>query len=85
MVMHSKIYKTTSKGEQAWRCDAYRATADARSGDIINIENATDINRDQEHRLVEGGPRDLVTVLLLKCVSGQDDHLGAYDAQGDRR
>ena len=35
----------------------------------------------EEHRLVEGRPRDLVTVLLLKSVSGQDDHFGAYDQQ----
>ena len=56
MDMHSKTYKTTHKGGLAWRDVAYRATADARSGDIINIEDATDINRDrdEEHRLVEG-------------------------------
>ena len=60
-------------------------TADARSGDIVNIEEATRINRDEEDRLVEGRPRDLVTVLLLKCVSGQDEYLGAYDEQRDRR
>ena len=34
---------------------AYRVTADARSGDIINIEDATYIRRDEEHRLVERG------------------------------
>ena len=50
---------------------AYTVTADARSGDIINMEGATNINRDAEHRLVEGGPRDLVTVLWLRSVSGQ--------------
>ena len=71
--MHSRTYKTTNKGRPTWRDVAYRVTADARSGDIINIEDATNINRDEEHRPVEWGPRDLVTVLLLKCVSGQDD------------
>ena len=60
-------------------------TADARSGDIINIEAATNIRRDEEQRLVEGGPRDLVTVLLLKSVGGQDGHLGAYDKHGDKK
>ena len=54
MDMHSKTYKTTNKKGLAWRDVAYRATADARSGDIINIEDATDINRDEENRLVEG-------------------------------
>ena len=64
---------------------AYRVTADARGGDIINIEEATNINRDEEHRMVEGRPRDLVTVLLLKCVNNQDDHLSAYNKHEDRR
>ena len=40
------------------------------SGNFINKEDATNINRDEEHRLVQGGPRDLVTVLLLKSVRG---------------
>ena len=82
--MHSKTYKTTSMGGPAWRDVAYRATADARSGEIIKIDDATDINCDAEHTLVEGSVRALLTVLLHKSVSGQDDHLGAYDAQGDR-
>ena len=60
-------------------------TADARSGDIINIENATNINRDMENRLVEGGPRGLVAVLLLKKVSGRHGHFGTHDSRGDKR
>ena len=36
--MRSKTYKTTNKGEPAWKYVADRVTADARSGDIINIE-----------------------------------------------
>ena len=59
-------------------------TAHARSGDFI-IEDANDINRDEEHRPVEEGPRDLVTVLLLKCVSGTYVHLGANDGEGEKR
>ena len=58
---------------------AYRVTADARNGDIINIEDATNINLDTEFRLVEGRPRDVVAVLLPKSVSGRDDDLGAQD------
>ena len=52
-------------------------TADARSGDIINMEEAMNINHDEEHKLVEGGPRDLVAVLLFKSASGRDDHFSA--------
>ena len=86
MDFHIKTCKTTNKERGAtWRDVAYRVTADARSGDTINIEDATNINRDAEHRLVEGRPRDLVTVLLLKRVSVQDDHFGAYDEQRERR
>ena len=69
-------YKTTNKGGPAWKDVAYRVTTDARIGDIINIEDETNINRDEEHRPVEEGPRDPVTELLLKCISGQDDYLG---------
>ena len=45
MDLHSKTYKTTNKGGPTWGDVAYRVTADARSGDIINIEDATNINR----------------------------------------
>ena len=74
-----KNYKTTNKGGPTRGDVAYRVTGNAMSADIINIEDATNINRDMEHRLVECGPRNLVTVLLLRSVSGRDDHFGAYD------
>ena len=73
-----------SKGA-TWKKVAHRGTADSRSGDIINIEGATVIRRDEEHRLVEWEPRALVTVMLLKRVSVQDDHLVAYDKQRNKR
>ena len=86
MDLHSKKnYKTTKRGGRSWRDVACRVTDDAWSGDIINMEDAMNTNRDEEHKLVEGGPRDLVSVLLLKSVNGQDYHLGAYDAQEDKR
>ena len=59
--MRSKPHETTNKGGPTWKDIAYRVTGDARSGDIIYIEDATKINRDEEHRLIEGGPPDLVT------------------------
>ena len=52
---------------------------------LSKIEDATNITRDMEHRLVEEGPHDLVTVLLLKNVSGRDDHLGAYVNRREKR
>ena len=45
----------------------------------------TIIRRDEEHRLVEWELRDVVTVLLLKKVSVQDDPLSAYDKQRNKR
>ena len=64
---------------------ADRVIAEARSGDIINIEDATNINGDEEHRLVERRLCDVVIVLLLESVSVHDDHFGAYDKQGDKK
>ena len=83
--LHSKTYKTTNKGGPTWKHVACRVTADLRSGDIINIEGATIIRRDEEHRPVEWEPRDVVTVLLLKRVSVQDDPVGAYGKQRNKR
>ena len=85
MDLHSKTSKTTNKGGPTWGDVAHGATAGAGVGYIINFEDATNIIRDTEHRLIEGGPRDLVTVLLLKSVSGRNDHLGAYDNRGKTR
>ena len=85
MDLHSKTYMTTNRGGPSWRDVAYRVTFDAGSGNIFNMEDAMNINRDEEHGLVEGGSRDLVTVLLLKSVSGRDDHLSAHNKHGDKR
>ena len=48
MDLHSRTYKTTKRGGPTWRDVAYRVTADMTSGDIINIEDWTNINRDEE-------------------------------------
>ena len=66
MDLHSKTCKTTNKVGPTWGDVVYSVTADARSGDTINITDATNINRDTEHRLVEGGPCDLVTLVAKK-------------------
>ena len=77
MDLHSRTYKTRSVGGPSLRDVAWRVAANARSGNIIYTEDAMNINRDEERRLVEGGSRDFVTVLLLKSVIGQDDHFSA--------
>ena len=56
-LLHSKTYKTANRGGPSWSNVAYRVTADASSGDVINIEDATNINHDEDHRLVEGRGR----------------------------
>ena len=50
MDLHNRNYKTTNRGGPSWRDVAYRVTADAWSADIINIEDAKNINRDEESR-----------------------------------
>ena len=69
MVLHSKNYKTTNRGGPSWRDVAYRVTADARIGDISNMEDAMNIKRDEEHRLVERGtfPRPATRPQWLCC------------------
>ena len=67
-------------GETLQQSDCY-----VRSGDIIDIEDATNITREMEHRLFQFRPRDLVTVLPLKGVSGRDDHFDEHENQEEKR
>ena len=53
--LHSKTCVTTNREGPSWRDVASRVTADARSGNIINKEDAMNINSDEEHRLVDRG------------------------------
>ena len=52
--LHSKTYKTTNKDGPTWKNVAYRVIADGRSGDLTRIEDATNVNRDEEHILGQG-------------------------------
>ena len=39
-------------------------TLDASTGHLIEIEAVRNITREREHRLIPGGPRDIVTLLI---------------------
>ena len=41
-----------------------RVTLDASTGQVIEIEAARNITRESEHRLLPGGPCDIVTLLI---------------------
>ena len=44
-----------------------RVTADAVSGEILDSELARDITRSLEHTPLEGGPRDIQTILIFEA------------------
>ena len=44
-----------------------RVTADAATGQVLKTEVAEGITRNTEHSLLEGGPRDIITVLLYEA------------------
>ena len=46
-----------------------RVTADAVSGEILDSELARDITRSLEHTPLEGGPRDIQTILIFLSFS----------------
>ena len=49
------------KGGSSWKDVEERVTLDASTGEI---EAARDITREYEHRLLPGGPCDIVTLLI---------------------
>ena len=57
MDLKSKCFGTSAKGEA-------RVTLDASTGHVIEIEAARNITRECEHRLLLGGPCDIVTLLI---------------------
>ena len=46
--LNNKTFTTTNKGRPTWENVAHKVTADARSGNITNIDDATNINRDMQ-------------------------------------
>ena len=63
MDVKSKCFRTSAKGGPSWRDVEARVTLDASTGHVIEIEALRNITREREHRLIPGGPRDIVTLL----------------------
>ena len=57
-------FRTSAKGGPSWQDVEARVTLDASTGHVIKIEAARDITRECEHRLLLGGPCDIVTLLI---------------------
>ena len=55
------------KGGPVWSDVAARVTADAVSGEILDSDLARDIPRSLEHTPLEGGPRDIQTILIFEA------------------
>ena len=54
------------KGGPVWSGVVARVTADAVNGEILESERARDITRSLEHTPLEGGPRDIQTILVFE-------------------
>ena len=55
------------KGGFVWSDVVARVTADAVSGENLDSELARDITRSLEHTPLEGGPRDIQTILIFEA------------------
>ena len=55
------------KGGLVWSDVVARVTADAVSVEILDSELARDITRSLEHTPLEGGPRDIQTILIFEA------------------
>ena len=64
--MRSRTRRTTMKGGLVWSDVVARVTADAVNGEILDSELARDITRSLEHTPLEGGPRDIQTILVFE-------------------
>ena len=64
--MSSRTRRTTMKGGLVWSDVVARVTADAVNGEILDSELARDITRSLEHTPLEGGPRDIQTILVFE-------------------
>ena len=64
--MSSRTRLTTMTGGPAWSDVVARVTADAVNGEILDSGLARDITRSLEHTPLEGGPRDIQTILVFE-------------------
>ena len=65
--MSSRTIRTTVKGGPVWSDVVARVAADAVSGEILDSELARDITRSLEHTPLEGGLRDILTILIFEA------------------
>ena len=63
--MSSRTRRTTMEGGPVWSDVVACVTAYAVSGEILDSELARDITRSLEHTPLEGGPRDIQTILIF--------------------
>ena len=66
--MSSRTRRTTIKGGPVCSDVVARVTADAVSGKILYSELARDFTRSLEHTPLEGGPRDIQTILVFEAL-----------------
>ena len=66
MDLESKCFRTSAKGGPPWKDVEARVTLDASTGRVIETDAARDITREREHRLLPGGPCDIITLLIWK-------------------
>ena len=55
------------KGRPVWSDVVARVTADAVNGEILDSELARDITKSLEHTPLEGGSRDIQTILIFEA------------------
>ena len=65
--MSSRTTRTNMKGGPVWSDVFARVTADAVNGEILDSELARDFTRSLEHTSLEGGPRDIQTILVFEA------------------
>ena len=65
--MSSRTRRTTTKSGLVWSDVVARVTADAINGEILDSALAREITRSLEHTPLEGGPRDIQTILVFKA------------------
>ena len=66
MDLRSICFRTSAKGGPSWKDVEARVTMNASTGHVIKAEAARDITRECEHRLLPGGPCDIVMLLVWK-------------------
>ena len=62
--LSSSTLKTSMKGGPKWNDVLYRITLDTETNQVMCVEDARALQREDQHRRIPGEPRDLKTILL---------------------